>query len=270
MDLITAIEKTRRDLLELSARNRLIHTPLETKKPGWIQIDGERSDQLFDLLVRQSKSMTFLPKAVDDATSDVEKFRLAFDGPNNNASNSEDYNSDEELITSATEESDGHTDLILQTNIAPDKLHDRLLKCFYEARTSEEEQGVSILYLACGFLKWRESPSSTVNRYAPLLLIPVELSRNNARSKFRLKFRDDEIVTNLSIQARLQQDFGIRMPDLPESVTDDENWSPSKYFAEIANLVKERDGWELMSNEVLLWFFSFTKFLMFRDLSPDA
>ena len=270
MDLITAIEKTRRDLLELSARNRLIHTPLETKKPGWIQIDGERSDQLFDLLVRQSKSMTFLPKAVDDATSDVEKFRLAFDDPNNNASNSEDYNSDEELITSATEESDGHTDLILQTNIAPDKLHDRLLKCFYEARTSEEEQGVSILYLACGFLKWRESPSSTVNRYAPLLLIPVELSRNNARSKFRLKFRDDEIVTNLSIQARLQQDFGIRMPDLPESVTDDENWSPSKYFAEIANLVKERDGWELMSNEVLLWFFSFTKFLMFRDLSPDA
>ena len=74
-----------------------------------------------------------------------------------------------------TEESDCHTDLFLQTNIGSDKLHDKLLKCFYEARTSEEEQGVSILYLACGFLKWRESPTSTVNRFAPLLLIPVEL-----------------------------------------------------------------------------------------------
>ena len=138
MDLITAIEKTRRDLLELSARNRLIHTPLESKKPSWIQISGERSEQLFHLLVRQGKSMTFLPKAVDDATSDVEKFRLAFDGPNSNASKGEDYDSDEEPVTSASEESESHTDLFLQTNIAPDKLHDRLLKCFYEARTSEE------------------------------------------------------------------------------------------------------------------------------------
>ncbi len=85
-----------------------------------------------------------------------------------------------------------------------------------------------------------------------------------------MKFRDDEIVTNLSIQARLQQDFGIRIPDLPESPSDDDNWTPSKYFAEIAELVKDRDGWELMENEILLWFFSFTKFLMFRDLSPDA
>lgn len=81
-----------------------------------------------------------------------------------------------------------------------------------------------------------------MNRFAPLLLIPVELSRNNARSKFRLKFRDDEIVTNLSIQARLQQDFGIRMPDLPESAADDETWTPSKYFAQIADLVEERNG----------------------------
>ena len=270
MDLITAIEKTRRDLLELSARNRLIHTPLETKKPGWIQIVGERSDQLFDILVRQNKAMTFLPKAVDASATELQEFRLAFDSPSDNDSSGEDDEVEEDLTAPATEDSDGHTDLYLQTNIGSDKLHDKLLKCFYEARTSEEEQGVSILYLACGFLKWRESPTSTVNRFAPLLLIPVELSRNNARSKFRLKFRDDEIVTNLSIQARLQQDFGIRMPDLPESTTDDETWTPSKYFAEIAELVKEREGWELLSNESLLWFFSFTKFLMFRDLSPDA
>ena len=245
MDLITAIEKTRRDLLELSARNRLIHTPLETKKPGWIQIVAERSDSLFDILVRQNKAMTFLPKAVDAAATELQEFRLAFDSPSDNDSNGEDDEVDEDLTAPATEDSDGHTDLFLQTNIGSDKLHDKLLKCFYEARTSEEEQGVSILYLACGFLKWRESPTSTVNRFAPLLLIPVELSRNNARSKFRLKFRDDEIVTNLSIQARLQQDFGIRMPDLPESAADDESWTPSKYFAEIAELVKEREGWEL-------------------------
>ena len=80
MDLITAIDKTRRDLLELSARNRLVHTPLETKKPGWIKIVDERSDQLFDILVRQNKAMTFLPQAADNAAAEVKEFRRAFDG----------------------------------------------------------------------------------------------------------------------------------------------------------------------------------------------
>ena len=272
MHLIAAIEKTRRDLLELSARNRLIHTPLETKRPSWIQIENERSNQLFEILVKQRKSMTFLANAADLGKSEQQAFLEAFDSSNGAPTDNQQRIS-EELVSDSSGDTallDSHSDMFLQTNIAADKLNDRLLKCFYEARTAEEEQGISILYLGCGFLKWRESGNSSVNRYAPLLLIPVELSRNNARSKFRLKFRDDEIVTNLSIQARLHQDFGIRPPDLPESIADDESWTPSKYFEQIADLVKDRDGWELMENKILLWFFSFTKFLMFRDLSPDA
>ena len=92
-------------------------------------------------------------------------------------------------------------------------------------------------------------------RYAPLLLIPVALSRNTGRSKFRLRLRDDKIVTNLSIQSRLQQDFGIRLPDVPESPADEENWSPTTYFDSIRELVDDRDDWEVMDDEILLWFF---------------
>lgn len=265
MNLEAAIEKTRRELLELSARNRLIHTPLEGKRKSWLAIDDEHSDQLFDLLIRQKKAMSFLPKPMKEEESEQN-----------------DSNADENVHANATEPQEEvvsdsdvdlherHTDRNLQTTLEKEKLQDRLLRTFYDARTAEEEQGVSILYLACGFLKWRESDSSEVNRYAPLLLIPVELTRNTARSLFRLKFREDEIVTNLSIQARLLEDFGLRLPDLPEDLLDNEAWSPSLYFQEVREIIDQREGWEVLENQILLWFFSFTKFLMFRDLNLDA
>ena len=45
----------------------------------------------------------------------------------------------------------------LQTRLAPDKLPKRLAKIFREERTLEEEQGLSTLYLALGFLSWFDS-----------------------------------------------------------------------------------------------------------------
>ncbi len=65
-----------------------------------------------------------------------------------------------------------HVDLRLQTRLASERLQGRLLSIYYDAQTYEQEQGVSILYLAMGFLKWYESPSSDKARYAPLLSDP--------------------------------------------------------------------------------------------------
>ncbi|MEL6107859.1 MAG: DUF4011 domain-containing protein [Planctomycetota bacterium] len=268
MDLPAILEKTRRDLLELTARNRLIHTPLDGKRKSWLQVVDERTDCIFDLLVRRGKTLSFLGREDAEQENERDRFIEAFE----TADHPSAIESDTDGVDGFADRhvADRHIDSFLQTTLSPEKLQSRLLRCFYDARTAEEEQGVSILYLACGFLKWRESENSDVDRYAPLLLLPVELSRNTARSKFRLKFRDDEIVTNLSIQARLQQDFGIRLPDLPESPGDEDGWSPSAYFNTITELIEEREGWSVLEDEILLWFFSFTKFLMFRDLSTDA
>ncbi|MCC9600027.1 DUF4011 domain-containing protein [Stieleria sp. JC731] len=287
MELEAVIEKTRRDLLELTARNRLIHTPLEGKRKSWLQIDDERSDQLFDLLVRQGKTMSFLSaNAVADSASatDTEdddrerdeflrQFDSADESPLPNRADDDrpgdvDLQGDESVDEGAVHER--HTDRFLQTQVAADSLDDRLLKIYYEARSAEEEQGVSILYLACGFLLWRESKTSDVNRYAPLLLLPVEMSRHSAQTKFRLKFRDADVVTNLSIQARLRQDFDLQLPDLPEDVSEEPDWTPKQYFDEVRQCIDGREGWQVLDNEILLWFFSFTKFLMFRDLSPSS
>ena len=44
-------------------------------------------------------------------------------------------------------------------------------------RLLEEEQGVNNLFLAVGFLEWFDPNTPDKSRYAPLLLIPVELER---------------------------------------------------------------------------------------------
>ena len=47
-----------------------------------------------------------------------------------------------------------HSDTRLQTRMTSKGLQKRLLDLYGDARTLEEEQGVNVLYLALGMLKW--------------------------------------------------------------------------------------------------------------------
>ena len=60
-DLLKRIENIRRELLDLSARNRLISTPRGAARGRKIEVVGERSEEVFRLLVRERKALSFLP-----------------------------------------------------------------------------------------------------------------------------------------------------------------------------------------------------------------
>ena len=47
-----------------------------------------------------------------------------------------------------------HADTRLQTRLTPAGLQKRLLDLYFDARTLEEEQGVNILFLTLGSLRW--------------------------------------------------------------------------------------------------------------------
>ena len=193
--------------------------------------------------------MSFLPAKEDDVgtVGDNEQGLLFQPG-----------DKDEEVATC-------HADDKLQTHLTSERLQKKLLKLYYDARTYEEEQGVNILYLALGFLKWYEDENSDRERYAPLLLVPVTLDRHSATSRFKIRFTEDDITTNLSLQARLKVDFGILLPDVPEI----EELSPTGYYQAVAKVIANQPRWEVLPNDIVLWFFSFSKFLMYRDLEPD-
>src|SRR5712692_5703579 len=246
--LKAVLERSRQNLLDLSLRNRLLSTARGANRSSRLEIVDERSDEVFHILVRQQTAMTFLPapEQSEEAGNSEILFTLV----------------DDDSAAESVEVAEGHRDTRLQTQLTSEQLQNRLLSLYYDARTTEEEQGVSILYMALGFLEWYESPSSDLTRFAPLLLIPVDLERPSVTSRFKLKFRDSEISTNLSLQAKLQQDFGLSLPDVP----DIEDLQPTTYFAEIEKVIAAQPRWRVRRNDMVLWFFSFAKYLMYRDL----
>lgn len=250
--IIHQLEKSRQSLLDLSTRNRLLSLPRKNKNARIVEVVDELSSEIFRILVKESRSMSFLgakeKKDADDAGEKPSDFGY-LEQP-------EDDEADERGIAKR------HSDLRLQTRLTSAGLQKRLLALYYDAITFEEEQGVNILYLALGTLKWFEDDKSDVERFAPLLLIPVQLMRGNAAEKFKLEWRGEEIATNLSLQAKMKAEFAISLPDLGEQ----DDLDIMAYFKQVQQVVSGHPKFSVQADEVVLGFFSFAKFLMYRDL----
>ena len=62
-NVVKRIQQSRRELLDLSARNRLINTPRESSHGRKIEVVDERSEEVFRLLLSGERIMSsFLPR----------------------------------------------------------------------------------------------------------------------------------------------------------------------------------------------------------------
>ena len=251
------LEASRRDLLDVGLRNPLIaFRPLRAKG---VRIVDEVSREVYRILVAEKRPMYFL------AAPEVE----AAGGP---APSDEGADVPSELRALISESarreapSERHVDNKLQTAHSAVRLDRRLRNTLRHARSSIEEQGVNILYLALGALVWYESPSSEVARRAPLVLVPVELDRGSARARFKVQWTAEDIDANLSLDAKLRGDFGLSLPEMG----DDDDLDVDNYFRQVEETVSEMDRWHVDRDAVDLGFFSFSKLLIYKDLAPEA
>ena len=239
----------RRALLDLGTRNRLINIPLRTKNIRAIEIVDCKSTEVFDLL-GQAKRCTFVQTEEDKPAS-------AADGSTG-------------MSALAPKEASGgsrsrQAETMLQTRLSSEGLQKRLLDIWYDAKTLEEEQGVNILYLAFGLLKWFEDDKSDTERFAPLVLLPVRLERSSAADRFHLVSRSEPPSPNLSLQAKMDGEFGLKIEDFG----DEDDVDIAAYMSGIAETVSRKSRWEVRPDAMVLGFFSFSKFLMYRDLDPE-
>ncbi len=248
--------KERQALLDLSTRNRLLNVPLRTRNNRAIEIVDEKAEEVFRTL-SDGKSMTFLPGVL---LSKEERADLDED---DNETGGIPQPDDDALDSSG--KAARHTDLRLQTRLTSEGLQKRLFDVWYDAQTLEQEQGVNILYLALGLLRWYDANDSELVRHAPLVLLPVQLERSSAADKFKLKWRDEPPSPNLTLQAKMKAEFGFIIEDFKD---EDELDLPS-YFARVAETVSNKAKWEVLPDAMVLGFFSFSKFLMYRDLDPE-
>jgi very-short-patch-repair endonuclease len=224
--LAARLEASRQELLDLGLRNPLLNFRL-AKSQG-VGVVGEQAAAVLEVLVRQGKTMYFRAAAETGAAAPAAL----------------------------------STDNKLQTAEPSAALERRLLNTYYTARSSLEEQGVNILYLALGMLTWYEADGSPEARQAPLVLVPVLLERGSAAERFRLRHTGGEIEGNLSLQVKLKTSFGLTLPEL------DEDAPLADYYAAVTAAVAGRPRWQVAANSIALGFFSFSKLLLYRDLDP--
>lgn len=147
-----------------------------------------------------------------------------------------------------------------------EEMDGRLVDLYRTARTNLQEGGANTLFLALGFLNWNRVDKEEVKYRAPLVLIPVSLSRRSVRSGFTLTLHDDEPRFNPTLIEMLRQDFqlnlGIGEGELPR---DDAGLDIEKVWKTVSVAIKDVKGWEV-SEEVVLSTFSFAKYLMWVDL----
>ena len=247
------LERARDELLDLSARNRLLNMPRHSRTARTIEAVDEKSAEVYRLLVKESKAFTFLSGRAQKGSTQGEDT----DEIEELAQPDDDSRDDRGVLNR-------HADTKLQTRLTPAGLQKRLLDLFLDARILEDEQGVNILYLALGTLRWLDPHDKELVRYAPLVLIPVALERASAKERFRLKWRQEDCSANLSLEAFLDR---IHLLKLPQFAAGDD-FDYIDYVTGLADVVAMKEGWSVQPDDIVLGFFSYAKFLMYRDLDP--
>ncbi len=232
VDIGKQLQAARQNLLDLTMRNRLLNFKPTNAKTIKV-IDGIPGD-IYDVLVFQEKKMEFSP---------INKRKIS-------QSNSGEADPNNRF---------------LQTSLETDDLKKYLFKINYQARSVLEEQGYTILYLALGFLEWTETQNSIESRLAPLILIPVELERTKIDMSFKVVWTGEDIFTNISLQAKLlEQNISLPEFEMPEIKSDID-----VYFKLVAKAISTMTKWRVLP-DIHLGFFSFTKFVMYKDLDSKS
>jgi very-short-patch-repair endonuclease len=250
------LEGARQKLLDLTLRNRLLnYRPSQLRS---IRVTGELPAEIYHALVLREKTLEFrgtgarnratTEPIIDPDVVDAEPVQRQF----------ETWSARQAASLEAR-----HTDRFLQTPYDDESLAKKLFRVYHEGRSAVEEQGYTVAHLALGFLEWFETDTSDQPRRAPLILVPAELERVRAGEFSKVKWTGEDVFANISLQAKLVE-HGVALPafEPPEEKSGIDAW-----LQQVADAVAKKPRWRVLS-ELTLDFFSFTKFVMYKDLDP--
>ena len=235
-----------RRLLDLTLNNTLLH--LQRRK-GTIPFVGLDVNLLEDAL-SANKEFTIHPKPTDweDKLMNPDIFK--------------EINATDPIREEIRQEQNKGR---LHSYLNKDALAKGLTNIYRTSRTALEENGANTLYLALGLLKWYETENSEVPKYAPVLLVPVELTRKSASSGYTLRSRDEEVLMNITLLEYLRQTFDINIGGLDPLPKDDSGINTKAVFNTIRSSIMELKNWDIVE-EAVLGNFSFNKFIMWNDI----
>lgn len=278
----------KRKLLDLTKRNRAIN--FRINKVSTITVVDEHPAEAFRQLYILERPMKFkaapepepdmaaskLDKSINAGRDSNEQLPRAATAPGPVMLNDEGEDEDEDgALTLEFAPYDPkalgerHTDEWLQTTSNPEALDKSLRRLDELARLSIEEQGVNTLFLVLGMLYYREASNSDEAFRAPLVLLPVELSRRSARTGYILRAAEDEPLVNPALAEYLRRDHGVTLPELPESGAMPDDYDLQTFLEGVSGMVRGKSGWSVKT-DIHLALVSFQKFVMYKDLEANS
>lgn len=239
-----------RKLLDLSLRNNLLNIRL-TKST--LQLISININLLEDALA-DGHEFSVLPKPID------------WDNDMMDAGIYQAINQTDPILDLVKQEL---TQKRLRSYLNENELSQSLTGLYRSSRSSIEENGANTLFLALGLLKWYETPNSERPRYAPILLLPVEIVRKSAAKGYVIRSREEEVMMNITLLEMLRQDFGINIGGLEVLPKDDSGVDVKLVFNTIRKGIMNQRRWNV-EEQAILGIFSFSKFIMWNDIHNNA
>lgn len=159
-ELMTRDKMWERKLLDISLRNNLINLRIGRRALPFVSFEIEK----FEDYLQDGRDYQILPNPDDKHLEPGE------DGVFDSNQYKEQY---EQLVLAKAK--DGGLVSYLNTT----EFISQLKYLYRESRNSLEENGANSLFLTLGLLKWFETEKSEKPRYAPILLLPVDIIRRS-------------------------------------------------------------------------------------------
>ena len=136
-----------------------------------------------------------------------------------------------------------------------------------QALSSIEETGNNILYLTFGGLSWNVKDKEL---FAPLILLPVELSNAGARGgarNYTLRAVDDIPIENVTLRERLKKDFSVELPELDFQ---EQSTGLASYLEAVEAAISDNPSSWSVRRFMNLSLFSFCGLGLYKDLDPSV
>ncbi|MCC2683572.1 MAG: putative helicase [Paenibacillaceae bacterium] len=260
----------------------LVEKPIETDTPRPMTRQKQWERQLLDLTLRNSLLNLRLARSsipvitawlgdLEDELADGEEFQLLAK-PSDWQDNERDaglyqkIHANHPLAPLLREEFQQRR---LRVDLNAADLERRIVHLYRSARSSLEENGANTLYLAFGLLRWYETTASEMPRYAPIVLLPVDIVRKSSRLGYVIRARDEEPQMNITLLEMLKQDFGIAIDGLDPLPRDDKGIALKRVFHVFRHALMHVSRWDV-EETACVGQFSFGQFVMWNDIRTRA
>ncbi len=240
---LTKLDIWERKLLDFSLRNSLLNLYLRRKAIQFVSFDvANIEDHL-----QEGEEYCILHKIEDSIKIDTEEMLIS-------------SSKMEHVKPAIIKDIDNH---ILHTYQTEAETGAILKNIYRAARNAIEESGANSLFLTIGTLRWYETQKSETARFAPILLLPVEMVYKKGHYYFRT--REEDISLNVTLMEFLRQNYDIKVEGLDVLPKDEHGVDVPLIFAILREAMKTQKRW-VLEEECLLGTFSFSKYLMWNDV----